>query len=121
MSTPEQWPGLDLWTHADLLVAVGRIVVDRPKESAHPKVPEFVYPLDYGYLAGTVGGDGEGVDVWVGDGPDKRVTAVACTIDPYKRNAELKLLWRCTPEQIRVIEEFYGPQPQAAIVVRRPS
>ena len=82
---------------------------------------EFVYPLDYGYLEGTVGGDGEGIDVWIGAAGAKKVTAVACTIDPVRKNAELKLLWRCTPSEIVLVERFYAPQPQAALVVRRPA
>lgn len=82
-------------------------------------MPEFVYPLDYGYVAGTVGGDGESVDVWIGSGAEELVTAVACTIDPYKKNAELKLLWRCDSDQIALVEAFYAPQPQAAVVLRR--
>lgn len=106
--------------HADRLVRGGVIAVDRPRGSAHPKVREFAYPLDYGYIEGTSGGDGEAVDVWVGDDAREVVTAVAMTIDPFKNNAELKLLWRCSPEQITLVEEFYAPQPQAAVVVRRP-
>lgn len=121
MITPESWPELDLWQHADLLVASGDIVVDRPGGSAHPKIAEFVYPLDYGYVVGTQGGDGEGVDVWVGSGTAEAVTAIACTIDPFKKNAELKLLWGCTTEEIGLVEQFYAPQPQAAVILRRPA
>ena len=110
----------DLWQHADELVAAHRLVIDRPAGTAHPRFPAYVYPLDYGYLEGTRGGDGEGVDVWRGTAPTTLVTAVACTIDPFKRNAELKLLWRCTPAEIAAIESFYTPQPQSALLLRRP-
>lgn len=65
-----------------------------PAGSAHPKVREFVYQLDCGFVDGTSGGDGEGVDVWIGTGATEAVTAVACTIDPFKKNSELKLLRR---------------------------
>lgn len=121
MTDEDAWAAMDLWRQGDLLVRRSRLVVDRPRGSAHPRFPEFVYPLDYGYLDGTVGGDGEGVDLWIGDDPSDRVTAVACTIDPFKRNAEVKLLWRCTPEQIRQVECFYADQPQAALITRRPA
>jgi len=43
---------------------IGRI--DRPRGTAHPRFPEFIYPLDYGYLEGPQGGDGNAVDVWRG-------------------------------------------------------
>lgn len=118
---PGQWPDLDLWQHADLFVRDGAIGIDRPAGSAHPKVPEFVYPLDYGYVEGTVGGDGEGIDVWVGTAETERVTAIACTVDPYKKNAELKFLWRCTEQEIARVAAFYAPQPQAAILLHRPA
>jgi inorganic pyrophosphatase len=121
MSEPANWAALDLWQHADLLVASGEIRIDRPAGSAHPKVPEFVYPVDYGYIEGTVGGDGHGVDVWVGTAPPTGVTALACTVDPYKKNAELKLFLNCTDDEIARIEVFYTPQPQAAMVLRRPT
>lgn len=111
---------MDVWRHADLLVEQGRLVIDRPGGRSHPRHPEFVYPVDYGYIDGTQGGDGEGVDVWIGTGPDAQVTAIACTIDPFRKNAEVKLFWRCTPEQIGQVEDFYAPQPQAGLIIRRP-
>ena len=40
----------DFWTAAETLVAQSRIVIDRPKGSAHPRYPDFLYPVDYGYL-----------------------------------------------------------------------
>lgn len=117
----DAWPDMDVWQHGDLLVQQGKLVIDRPGGTSHPKFPEFVYPLDYGFVDGTQGGDGEGIDVWIGSGRIERVTAIACTIDPFKKNAELKLLWRCTPEQISQIEAFYAPQSQAGLVLRRPT
>jgi inorganic pyrophosphatase len=112
---------MDLWLQGDALVQQGKLVIDRPGGTSHPKFADFVYPLDYGFIEGTQGGDGEGIDVWIGTGPVEHVTAVACTIDPFQRNAELKLLWRCTPEQVRRVEEFYARQPQAGLVILRPT
>ncbi|MFF3445401.1 inorganic diphosphatase [Streptosporangium sp. NPDC002721] len=116
---PDEWSSLSLWEHADRMIKEGAIVIDRPARSAHPKFPDYRYPLNYGYIADTVGGDGEGVDVWVGSGEIEQVTAIACTIDPIKLNAELKMLWRCTDEEVARIEWFYLPQPQSALVIRR--
>lgn len=67
----------------------------------------MIYPLDYGYLEGTDGGDGEGIDVWLGtqDGPGRVVGALA-TADHGKRDMELKLLIDCSEEDIRVIVAF---------------
>lgn len=51
------------WRRLDELLERSEIVVDRPRGSRHPRFPEIVYALDYGYLAGTTSTDGEGVDV----------------------------------------------------------
>ena len=39
--------------------------VDRPIGSAHPKYPEMIYPVNYGYVDGVFAGDGEEQDVYV--------------------------------------------------------
>lgn len=46
---------------------IGKIVsvkIDRPLGSVHPK-HGFVYPVNYGYIPGTVSGDGEELDAYV--------------------------------------------------------
>ena len=53
----------DFWRALDALVAGSEIVIDRPRGSAHPRYPDVIYPLDYGYLAGTRAADGDGIDV----------------------------------------------------------
>lgn len=39
--------------------------MDRPLGTEHPKHPGLYYPINYGYLPGVVGGDGEELDVYV--------------------------------------------------------
>ena len=87
------------WRALDTLVETSALSIDRPKGSAHPRYPNFLYPLDYGFLAGTTSGDGAGIDVWVGSLPEQRVTALLCTVDLGKRDAEIKLLLGCTPQE----------------------
>lgn len=41
-----------------------RVVVDRPVGSLHPQ-HGFVYPVNYGYVPGTVSGDGEEIDAYI--------------------------------------------------------
>ena len=46
---------------------IGKIVtvkIDRPFGTAHPK-HGFIYPVNYGYIPGTVSGDGEELDAYV--------------------------------------------------------
>jgi inorganic pyrophosphatase len=39
------------WSRLDELLATSRLVIDRPKGTRHPRYPEVIFPLDYGYLA----------------------------------------------------------------------
>lgn len=39
--------------------------IDRPIGSHHPRHPDIVYPVNYGYVEGVTGGDGEEQDVYV--------------------------------------------------------
>lgn len=90
------------------LIDTSKIVIDRPKHSAHPRFPEIIYPLDYGYLDGTVAGDGEGIDVWVGSIQGaRRLVATVATVDLFKRDAEIKLLVNCTDDEMQIIVDFY--------------
>lgn len=107
------------WNEIDRLCASATHVVDRPAGSAHPRFPEWVYPLAYGYLEGTTGGDGDGIDVWFGSAPQEQATAIACTVDPYKRDSEVKYLWRCTTAEVEAIRAFYDGQPMKVLLVQR--
>lgn len=108
------------WDEIDHLCTTAKHVVDRPAGSAHPRFPEWVYPLGYGYLDGTTGGDGDGIDVWFGSAVEERATAIACTVDPYKRDSEVKYLWRCTEQEVEAIRAFYEGQPMKVLLVERP-
>lgn len=41
------------------------IIIDRPLGSTHPKHKNIVYGVNYGYVPGIIGGDGEEQDVYV--------------------------------------------------------
>ncbi|MFI0773139.1 inorganic pyrophosphatase [Streptomyces sp. NPDC021212] len=101
MTTHTQVPrGQRFFTNLDRICASARLVVDRPKDSRHPRVPQAVYPVDYGYLDGTTGGDGEGVDVFRGSAEGAGVVGVFVTADPVKRDVEVKVLLDCTGDEI---------------------
>ena len=40
-------------------------VIDRPLGSAHPRHPEMIYPLNYGYVKGVFAEDGAEQDVYI--------------------------------------------------------
>ncbi len=41
------------------------VVIDRPLGSTHPKYPDIRYPVNYGFVPGILGGDGEEQDVYL--------------------------------------------------------
>jgi inorganic pyrophosphatase len=109
------------WSLLDQLVATSRVVVDRPGGKPHPRYPDLVYPLDYGYLEGTTSGDGDGIDIWLGASGAHTLSAVLMTVDLEKRDAELKLLLGCTEEETRTILAFHNDMfSLRATLVRRP-
>ncbi len=108
------------WALLDQLAA-GEIVVDRPRGSRHPRMPDMVYPLDYGYLAGTTAGDGDGIDVWLGSLPGRGVTGIACTADAHKRDAEIKLLLGCTVEEMDAVQRFLNFHGLGCMMLSRPT
>jgi inorganic pyrophosphatase len=109
----------DLWTRLDGLIASNTVVIDRPRGSRHPRYPEIVYPLDYGYLKGTSGGDGNEIDVWRGSMLGNKLTGIVCTVDIMKGDAGIKLLIGCTNNDIDTASRFLNNDYMSAIVIRR--
>lgn len=50
---------------ASFLGQIVEIEIDRPLGSAHPKHPDLIYPVNYGFIPGVLGGDGEELDVYL--------------------------------------------------------
>ena len=110
----------DFWRMLDDMIASHEIVIDRPKDSRHPVFPEYIYPVDYGYLKGTASMDGEGIDLWLGSLPEKNLTGLFITVDPIKRDSEIKLLIGCTDDEIALIDHFFnGYDSMKGLLIRR--
>jgi inorganic pyrophosphatase len=107
------------WAHLDQLTATSRIVIDRPKGSAHPRYPDLIYPVDYGYLDGTTTVDGGGIDVWVGSTGTTRPDAIICTVDLLKRDAEIKILIGCADHEQQIIVDFLNADAMRALLICR--
>ena len=112
---------MDFWTRMDNLIASQELVIDRPKGSTHPRYPDLVYPLDYGYLKFTSGGDGNEIDVWRGSIANGPLVGIVCTVDTKKKDAEIKLLIGCTEAEIGYVESVYNEHSyMAGVIIRRP-
>lgn len=94
------------WQTTMELAETSSIVLDRPRGCAHPRYPDTIYPLDYGYLENTSAPDGGGIDMWIGSKGGKMLTGILCSFDKLKRNAEFKLLIGCTLEDVETIQGF---------------
>jgi inorganic pyrophosphatase len=110
---------MDYWESLDELVRMNELVIDRPMGSRHPNFPNSIYPLDYGYLKGTLGGDGAGVDVWRGSLESNKVQASILTSDSLKACVEVKLIIGCTGEEIETVLNYHNTFSQSGILVKR--
>lgn len=113
------------WENLETLIKTSQIVIDRPKGSAHPRFPEIIYPLDYGYLEGTSSADQDGVDVWIGSlwaGDTEKspfLHEIVVTVDLFKRDVEIKILLGCTTHEIVIIVDFVSQNTQAGLLICR--
>ena len=109
----------DFWKALDDLVRNSEIVIDRPRGSAHPRFPNFIYKVDYGYLKNTSSMDGAGIDVWIGSG-DKKIDAIMCIVDLMKRDSEIKILVGCTEEEkLDIYKTHNETQYMKGVLIRR--
>ena len=109
----------DFWKALDELVSNSEIVIDRPRGSAHPRFPNFIYKVDYGYLKNTSSMDGAEIDVWIGSG-DKKIDAIMCVVDLMKRDSEIKILVGCTEEEkLDIYKTHNETQYMKGVLIRR--
>lgn len=82
---------------------IGRTVtvtIDRPLGSRHPKYPDLVYPINYGYVDGIIAPDGEEQDAYVlgVDRPIEQFTGKVIAIIHRTNDVEDK--WAVAPENM---------------------
>ena len=110
----------EFWNALDTLVHESEIVIDRPKGTAHPKYPDFIYKVDYGYLKNTTSMDGGGIDVWKGTDPKKEIDAIICIVDLTKKDSEIKILIGCTEEEKEIVYKTHNETAyMKGILIRR--
>ena len=111
---------LEFWNAIDKLVSDSEIVIDRPKGARHPKYPDMLYEVDYGYLKGTSAMDGGGIDIWKGTDEGQKVDAIMCTVDLLKKDTEIKILIGCTEIEKEKIYYFHNSSEyMKGILLRR--
>lgn len=103
------------WEHWEALLAERGVEIDRPRGSDHPRYPGWTYPLDYGFVPGTVGGDGHPVDVFIGTADTGLRVALLVRHDHVE---ELKLLWNVTEDEVEQAVAFLRAAMDVSVVRR---
>lgn len=109
----------NFWNKLDNLVNIKEIVIDRARGSAHPRYADYIYPYNYGYLKDTTSSDGSGIDIWIGEGDIKKVTAIVTTFDALKNEIETKLLLGCSEIEMKEILKFHQRGDMVAKLIVR--
>ena len=104
---------------------LGKIVnvkMDRKLGSIHPK-HGFVYPVNYGYIPGTVSGDGEELDAYVlgehmplDEFTGRVIAIIHRTNDDDDKLVVMKDGRNYTDDQIRALTEFQEQYFKSAIL-----
>ena len=108
----------EFWNSLEELVSAGEIKIDRPKGSAHPRYPDYIYPFDYGYIADTTSSDGEGIDIWQIN-ESKQVTGLVVTFDPVKKDSEMKILLGASEVESNQILDCHRRGSMQALLILR--
>ena len=103
----------------DRLIKENGITIDRPKGSAHPRYPDRIYPIDYGFINGTKSQDGQGIDVFVGDEKTEQIFGIVCTIDKIKMDSEIKVLYNCNKKNVEAAMMMLTHDPMRTILITK--
>ena len=88
-----------------MLGKIVTITVDRPMGSFHPEHPDLFYPVNYGYISGTLAPDGEAEDAYI-LGVDEPVSSfTGRIIAKICREDDIEDKWVVAPEGTSFSEE----------------
>lgn len=90
----------------ELLGNIYTVVVDRPINSVHPKINDMIYDVNYGYVEGIMGGDGDEQDVYILgiDTPVDKFTGKLIAI--IKRADDDEDKWVVAPDGMEFAEPY---------------
>ena len=90
---------------------IGRVVsgkIDRPLNTRHPRHPDMIYPINYGYVDGVIAGDGAEQDIYLFDCDQPVETYTGKVIAVYHRTNDVEDKWIVVPEMSK-----YATNPSA--------
>ena len=80
-------------------------IIDRPMGSRHPRHPDMIYPVNYGYVEGVMAGDGEEQDVYVLGTKEPLERFEGVVIGVYHRYNDNEDKWIVAPEGTDISED----------------
>jgi inorganic pyrophosphatase len=110
------------WDRWARIVRDRGVTVERPAREPHPEYPHIIYPLDYGFVGGTIGTDGDAVDAFLGTA-DTGLVGLILTRDYRRGDREAKLLVDCTASEVYTAHGFINYDRtllDGLLVLRRP-
>ncbi|HEX7071781.1 MAG TPA: hypothetical protein VF190_13290 [Rhodothermales bacterium] len=93
------------WDEWEAVIRTNGITIDRPRGSVHPRYPDIIYPLDYGYVRNTLSTDAEELDIFRG-GASNGLVAAIFTTDYRRGDRECKLIFDASPIEIYLVNGF---------------
>ena len=95
-----------------MLGKIVKVTIDRPLGSYHPNHKDLYYPLNYGFVEGIIGGDGEEQDAYVlgVDKPIKEFVGIVVAIIHRLDDVEDK--WIVAPQGLQLTKEEIYKQVQ---------
>ena len=107
--TYKLYPYTDYITESGKKSIIGKkvhCIVDRPMNSYHPEKKNIFYPINYGYVEGIIGGDGEEQDVYIFD-VDKPIKSIdAYVIGIIHRTNDNEDKWIVSPKKRKITEDI---------------
>lgn len=79
--------------------------MDRPLGSTHPRCPDLVYPVNYGYIEGIIAGDGAEQDIYLlgVNEPVEEYSGIVYAV--YHRLNDNEDKWIVVPDGFEITEE----------------
>lgn len=91
--------------YSDIIGKTVKCTIDRPLGSAHPRHNDMIYPINYGYVNGIIGGDNAEQDVYI-LGIDKPVDIfTGKIIAVFHRYNDIEDKWIAVPEGMHFSDE----------------
>ena len=88
-----------------MIGSVVTVTVDRPLGSYHPEYPDLYYPVNYGFIEGTVAADGEEEDVYILGVQEPVLQFRGRVIAMIHREDDIEHKWVVAPEGMTFTRE----------------